>query len=106
MNRDVLTYETLALQEDALIVGEPSATLYVEGTASRYQVNVHLFDVSPAGEPILLAVGTATTDASPVEVTIPLSVTGRRVPAGHSIRLEITNRDDQDIDPTNGHTPE
>ena len=106
MNRDVLTYETLALQEDALIVGEPSATLYVEGTASRYQVNVHLFDVSPAGEPILLAVGTATTDASPAELTIPLSVTGRRVPAGHSIRLEITNRDDQDIDPTNGHTPE
>ena len=106
MNRDVLTYETLVLQEDALIVGEPSATLYVEGTASRYQVNVHLFDVSPAGEPILLAVGTATTDASPVELTIPLSVTGRRVPAGHSIRLEITNRDDQDIDPTNGHTPE
>ena len=106
MNRDVLTYETLVLQEDALIVGEPSATLYVEGTASRYQVNVHLFDVSPAGEPILLAVGTATTDASPVELTIPLSVTGRRVPAGHSIRLEITNRDDQDIDSTNGHTPE
>ena len=33
-------------------------------------------------------------------------MTGRRVPVGHSIRLEITNRDDQDLDPTNGHTPE
>jgi hypothetical protein len=28
------------------------------------------------------------------------------VPAGHSIRLEITNRGGQDIDSTNGHTPE
>jgi hypothetical protein len=104
--RDVITYETPALAEDALIVGEPSVDLYVEGTASRYQVNVHLFDVSPEGEPILLAVGTATPDVSPTQLTIPLSVTGRRVPVGHSIRLEVTNRDDQDIDPTNGHTPE
>jgi len=104
--RDVIAYETLPLAKDALIVGEPSVNLYVEGTASRYQVNVHLFDVSPEGEPILLAVGTATPDVSPTQLTIPLSVTGRRVPVGHSIRLEITNRDDQDIDPTNGHTPE
>ena len=80
--------------------------LHVEGTASRYQVNVHLFDVSAAGEPILLAVGTATTDVSPAQLTIPLTVTGRRVPVGHSLRLIVTNRDDQDIDPTDGHTPE
>ena len=104
--RDVIAYETLPLAEDALIVGEPSVNLYVEGSASRYQVNVHLFDVSPEGEPILLAVGTATPDVSPTQLTIPLTVTGRRVPVGHSIRLEITNRDDQDLDPTNGHTPE
>ena len=104
--RDFIAYETLPLAEDALIVGEPSVYLYVEGTASRYQINVHLFDVSPEGEPILLAVGTATPDVSPTQLTIPLSVTGRRVPVGHSIRLEITNRDDQDLDPTNGHTPE
>ncbi len=106
VNRDVLTFETLPLVEEALIVGEPSVVLHVEGTASRYQVNVHLFDVSAGGEPILLAVGTATTDASPAQLTIPLTVTGRRVPVGHSLRLEVTNRDDQDIDPTDGHTPE
>ena len=106
VNRDVLTFETLPLVEEALIVGEPSVVLHVEGTASRYQVNVHLFDVSAAGEPILLAVGTATTDVSPAQLTIPLTVTGRRVPVGHSLRLEVTNRDDQDIDPTDGHTPE
>lgn len=104
--RDVIAYETPPLSEDALIIGEPSVDLYIEGTASRYQVNVHLFDVSPEGEPILLAVGTATPDVSPAQLSIPLSITGRRVPGGHSIRLEITNRDDQDIDPTNGYTPE
>lgn len=104
--REVLAYDTSPLSEEALVVGEPSVTLHVEGTGSRYQVNVHLFDVSPSDEPILLAVGTATTDTSPTLLTIPLSVTGRRIPAGHRIRLEITNRDDQDVNPTNGHTPE
>ena len=102
--RDVLSYDSDPLLADALIVGEPSVTLHVEGTGSRYQLNVHLFDLSPSSERILLAVGTATTDTSPNELTIPLSVTGRRVPAGHRLRLEITNRDDQDVDPTDGYT--
>ena len=88
------------------VVGEPRVALHVAGTGSRYRVNAHLFDVSPTNEPTLLAVGTATTDLSPTTLTIPLSVTGRRIPAGHRLRLEITNRDDQDIDPTDGHTPE
>ncbi len=105
-NRDVLTYETDPLLDEALVVGEPTATLYVEGTGSRYQLNVHLFDVSASDEPILLAVGSAMADTSPATLTIPLSITGRRIPAGHRIRLEITNRDDQDVNPTNGHTPE
>ena len=104
--RDVLTYDSDPLFSEALIIGEPSVTLHVEGTGSRYQVNAHLFDVSPANEPTLLAVATATTELSPTVLTLPLSVTGRRVPAGHRLRLEITNRDDQDVDPTNGHTPE
>ena len=104
--RDVLRYDSDPLDAEALVVGEPSVTLHVAGTGSRYQVNAHLFDVSPTNEPTLLAVGTATTDLSPTTLTIPLSVTGRRIPAGHRLRLEITNRDDQDIDPTDGHTPE
>jgi len=104
--REVLGYDSDPLQDEALVVGEPSVTLHVAGTGSRYQVNVHLFDVSPTNEPTLLAVGTATTDLSPTTLTIPLSVTGRRVPAGHRIRLEITTRDDQDIDPSDGHMPE
>ena len=102
--REVLSYDSDQLLAEALIVGEPSVTLHVEGTGSRYQVNVHLFDMSPADERLLLAVGTATTDTSPDQLTIPLSVTGRRVPAGHRLRLEITNRDDQDVDPTDGYT--
>ena len=104
--RDVIQYDSGALLEETLMVGAPSVTLHVAGTGSRYQVNVHLLDVSPNGTAVLLAVGTATPDTSPTELTIPLTITGRRIPAGHRLRLEITNRDDQDVDPTNGYTPE
>lgn len=42
---------------------------------------------------------------SPTVVDVPMSLTARRVPAGHRLRLEITNRDDQDLDYTNGFNP-
>ena len=104
--RDVIAYETTPLTEEVLVVGEASVELYVEGTGSRYQVNAHLFDVSPGGTPVTLAFASATTDTSPTTLDLDLSVTARRIPAGHQIRLEITNRDDQDVDPTNAFSPE
>ncbi len=104
--KDLLSYDSAPLANDTLVVGEPSVSLYVEGSGSRYQINAHLYDVSPQDEPILLAAGTTTTNLSPTQLTISLSATGRRVPAGHRLRLEITNRDDQDVDYSNGYAPE
>ncbi len=91
--KDTIVYESADLTADVLLVGEPSVELYVEGTGSRYQVNAHLLDNSDTEDPLLLAYGTAMLDSSPAVANITMSVTGRRIPAGNRIRLEITNRD-------------
>lgn len=103
--KTTIAYETAPLTEEVLLLGEPSVELHVAGTGSRYQVNVHLYDRPDVGDQVLLAFGTATLAASPTAVTVPLTLTGRRLPAGHRLRLEITNRDDQDLDYTDGFTP-
>lgn len=100
--QEIVAYQTEPLTEEVLLIGQPSVVLHVAGTGSRYQVNVHLYDVPPSGDKALLAFGTATLAASPTTAEILLSVTGRRLPADHSLRLEITNRDDQDLDHSDG----
>ena len=100
--RQTVAYQTPPLTESVLLVGQPEVSLHVSGTGSRYQVNVHLYDIGPAGEKVLLAYGTSMLDTSPAVAEISLSLTGRRVPAGHSLRLEATNRDDQDLNHSNG----
>jgi hypothetical protein len=99
-NKDVIAWQSAPLTDEVLLVGQPSVRLEVSGTASRYQVNVHLYDQQDGDDPLLLAFGTATAATSPAVVDVPLSLTGRRVPAGHRLRLEVTNRDDQDVDYT------
>jgi hypothetical protein len=100
-----LAYRSAPLGEEVLLLGQPSVRLQVAGTGSHYQVDVHLYDVADGSDPLLLAYGTATLDATPADVTIPLSLTGRRLAAGHRVELELANRDDQDIDYTDGFTP-
>ena len=100
--REIVAYQTAPLTENVLLIGQPEVTLHVSGTASRYQVNVHLYDIGPSDEKVLLAYGTSMLDESPAVAEISLSLTARRLPAGHSLRLEATNRDDQDLDHSNG----
>ena len=104
--QEIVAYQTAPLTEEVLLVGQPSVTLHLEGTASRYQANVHLYDVPPSSDKVLLSYGTVTTAASPETATVTMSLTGRRVPVGHSLRLEITNRDDQDVDHSDGYQAE
>lgn len=104
-NKDVIAWQSPPLTDEVLLVGQPSIRLEVSGTGSRYQVNVHLYDQQDGDDPLLLAFGTATVSTSPAVIDVPLSLTGRRVPAGHRLRLEVTNRDDQDVDYTNGYDP-
>jgi len=103
--KDSITWSSAPLSGDVLMIGEPQMRLELAGTGSRYQVNVHLYDQADGEDPMLLAFGTATVAESPAVVDVPLSLTARRIPAGHRIRIDVTNRDDQDVDYTNGFNP-
>jgi len=104
--REVVAWQTAPLTDEALMIGEPTVRLELSGTGSRYQVNVHLYDQQDGQDPLLLATTSATAGTSPTVVDLTMSLTARRIPAGHRLRLEVTNRDDQDLDYTNGYTPE
>jgi dienelactone hydrolase len=106
VSKDTATWQTAPLTDDVLLLGDPGIRLEAAGTGSRYQVNVHLFDLVEGEDPLLISWGTATVGVSPAVIDVPLALTARRVPAGHSLRLEVTNRDDQDLDYTNGSDPE
>lgn len=103
--KSTVVWQTAPLTEDVLLLGEPSVRLELAGTGSRYQVNVHLYDQLDGDDPLLLSTTSATLDVSPAVIDVPLALTARRVPAGHRLRLEITNRDDQDLDYTNVFNP-
>jgi len=105
VSKDTVAWQSAPLSGDVLMIGQPQIRLELTGTGSRYQVNVHLYDQEDGEDPLLLAFGTATVATSPTVVDVPLSLTARRVPAGHRLRIEITNRDDQDLDYTNGFDP-
>ena len=92
---------------DILIAGQPLVHLRARGGAPRVQLNVRLFDVAPDGTRQLITRGTYTLDnvGSPIvlsdpEVTIPTYGNVWRAPAGHRLRLEITNVDSPYITPS------
>lgn len=105
MPRNVVAWQSAPLTADALLLGTPSVRLELSGTGSRYQVNVHLYDQADGEDPLLLATTSATVASPSTVIDVALGLTGRRVPAGHRLRLEVTNRDDQDLDYTNGYAP-
>lgn len=104
--QETITYTSAPLTEDVVVLGFPSANLFVDGTASdRYQINIHLTDVPPAGTPRLLAFGTFMVDAAGnpggAELDFDMSITGRRIVAGNRIGVTITNLDVQEQAPGN-----
>lgn len=103
--KQTVAWETAPFTDDVLMIGDPTVRLELSGTGSRYQVNVHLYDRADGQDPLTLATTSATLGSSPVAVDLTLSMTARRIPAGHRLRLEITNRDDQDLDYTNVFNP-
>lgn len=106
VSKSTAAWQTEPLTAEVLLIGEPSVRLELSGTGSRYQVNVHLYDVLDGGDPLLLSTTTATLGVSPAVLDVPMGLTARRIPVGHRLRLEITNRDDQDVDPTDAFSPQ
>jgi len=96
--RDSLAFEMPPLVADLLVVGIPSFELFVEGTASRFQVNVGLWDVDPVSRRrrlfsrgTVMVDGESHTPDSPVATD--LAAIAYRIPAGHVLRLEVSNLD-------------
>ena len=92
---------------DLLIAGQPTVTLRGSTSAYRVQLNVRLFDISPAGKKELVTRGTYTLESATtgmplgsIEVAIPTYGNLWRAGAGHMLRLEISNVDSPYITPS------
>ena len=90
---------------DVLIAGCPLVRLHASSLAPRVQLDVRMYDVAPDGSRQLITRGTYTADngALPIgdqDLTIPTYGNLWRVPADHTIRIELTNLDSPYISPS------
>jgi hypothetical protein len=97
-----LVYTGDPLAEPVLIAGHPAVDLWVAADRPVAQVAVRLEVVAPDGTSALLARGllnltrrdsfaepAPVVPGEPLTVTVPLTVTGARVPAGHRLRVAV-----------------
>ena len=98
------TFDTPPLEKALPIVGQPSAHLYLSANKTLANVVVRLCDVHPTGESTLITYGVlnlAHRDSNELpealvpgiyyRVEVPLNHIAYRVPAGHRLRLSISN---------------
>jgi len=90
---------------DVTIAGQPAVTLDAVVAGHRVQLNVRLIDVNGTSERLITR-GTLTLDAGlgvnigATQIVIPTYGNFWLVPAGHTIRLEISNVDSPYITPS------
>ena len=109
---DVAVYEVAVAElphgtGGLLIAGQPTVSFVAATQASRVQLNVRLFDMTPDGIEQLVTRGTLTVDtrdpATPIgTVTVTIVTYGNlwQVAASNTLRLEITNVDSPYIAPS------
>jgi ABC-2 type transport system ATP-binding protein len=90
---------------DVLVAGCPLVRLHASSVAPRVQLDVRMYDVAADGSRQLITRGTYTADAggSPIgETDIAIRTYGNlwRVPADHTVRVELTNLDSPYITPS------
>lgn len=100
-----LPASTLNGGSDVLVAGCPLIRLHASSLAPRVQLDVRMYDVAPDGSRSLITRGTYTADngALPIgeqDLTIPTYGNLWRVPADHSMRIELTNLDTPYITPS------
>ena len=90
---------------DLTIIGQPTVTLDATVVGHRVQLNVRLIDVGDGAERLITR-GTVTRDAGvgvdvgATQIVIPTYGNYWVVPAGHAVRLEISNVDSPYITPS------
>ena len=99
-----LCFDTEVLAKDVSIVGAPEVSLTVESSAPVGQIAVRLNDVHPNGASSRITYGVLNLThrdgsenpngmpaAQPVEVTLRLDQIAYAIPAGHKLRLSISD---------------
>ncbi len=92
------------LHEAVQVHGNPKVRLRLTTAAARGQVYVRLSDVAPDGETMLITRGNLNLSSRDgrekavdfpsdewVDVVIPMTAMGYKIPAGHSLRVSVTN---------------
>ncbi|MER6346494.1 CocE/NonD family hydrolase [Streptomyces sp. NPDC001532] len=90
---DVLTFTGPALTEPVDILGPVSARLSISTDTGHADVFTRLCEVDPQGRSVNVCDGFSplrTAGDAPSRVTVPMSATAHRFPAGHRIRWQIS----------------
>ncbi len=100
-----LAASTLNGGADVLVAGCPLVRLHASTFAPRVQLDVRMYDVAPDGSRQLITRGTYTADngVAPIgeaDLTIPTYGNLWRLPADHTLRIELTNLDSPYITPS------
>lgn len=90
---------------DVLLAGCPVVRLHASTLAPRVQLDVRMYDVAADGSRQLITRGTYTADnaGSPIgeqDLTIPTYGNLWRLPADHTLRIELSNLDSPYITPS------
>jgi len=97
LKREVVSFETEALEEQTEILGTCHFRLHTMPNQSFIQVNAELFDVSPHGEATLITRSQwGTREAQPgrhLEISFDARTIGYVISEGHRIRLSVSNYD-------------
>lgn len=92
-DRRAISYTTDALSADLAIVGRPRIELNWQSDSAPERLVVKLTDVSPAGSSHLITQGGTTSLVDGHANEIELCATAYRVPAGHRLRIVISDAD-------------
>ncbi len=97
-------FDSTPLDQDWTLLGSPSATLTVASDQPHAQIILRLCDVAPDGTSALISLGLLNlrhrdgfdnacdlAPDQPYQVTITLDHCAYRLPAGHKLRLSISN---------------
>jgi hypothetical protein len=91
----VAVYESAPLDKQATMIGGSLVSIdYSATTAEGLQLNSRLYDVFPDGRAVMVDRGPRRVDEPSGTVTYQLHGNAWRFPAGHRIRIEISQDDD------------
>lgn len=96
LRREVVSFDAEPFDEDTEILGTCRFCFHTMPNQTVLQVNAELFDVGPEGETLITRSQWGTRTAEPgqhLEVAFDARTIGYVVPAGHHIRLSVSNYD-------------